>query len=211
VHFGQLFHYGIFGGHGPYWLDGRVAPVMIAMTKQMGGRDLIEELTLKQREVLDLLIQHKTSKEISRLLGISPHTVDQRITLARAKFKVSTRNEVAQVYSQLVADFDTKVAENRTYEQSIYQNSDVAEPGLVGQEQVRDDTEAMASTAIRQASLDAAGTHEEPYHHVLPEVFDGPYGTLLRLGAMSAISILLILVGLGGLSMFAQLSTMFDH
>lgn len=42
------------------------------------------ELTAKQREVLDLLIQHMTSKEISRQLGISPHTVDQRIMLARA-------------------------------------------------------------------------------------------------------------------------------
>ena len=33
-------------------------------------------LTAKQREVLDLLIEHKTSKEIARELGISPHTVD---------------------------------------------------------------------------------------------------------------------------------------
>lgn len=184
---------------------------MIAMARQMGGRDLIEELTQKQREVLDLLIQHKTSKEISRLLGISRHTVDQRIMLARAKFKVSTRNEVAQAYSRLIAGSETKIPERGTYERSIYQNSDVAVPGDVGHEPVRDDAGNTASTTSMAASQDASGTHEEPYHHVLPEVFDGPYGTLLRLGAMTAISILVILVGLGGLSMFAQLSTMFDH
>lgn len=184
---------------------------MIAMAKQMGGRDLIDELTQKQREVLDLLIQHKTSKEISRLLGISPHTVDQRITLARAKFKVSTRNEVAQAYSRLIAVSDAKATETATYERSIYQNSDVAGSIQVGHELDRDDAEGVASTTAGPASQEAAGVEDEPYHHVLPEVFDGPYGTLLRLGAMSAISILLILVGLGGLSMFAQLSTMFDH
>lgn len=43
---------------------------------ESAGADLLDQLTAKQREVLDLLIEHKTSKEISRQLGISPHTVD---------------------------------------------------------------------------------------------------------------------------------------
>lgn len=58
--------------------------------------DRLLGLTAKQCEVLDLLIEHQTSKEISRKLGISPHTVDQRIMLARAKLNVGTRSEVAQ-------------------------------------------------------------------------------------------------------------------
>jgi hypothetical protein len=52
--------------------------------------------------VLDLLIEHKTSKEIARELGISPHTVDQRIQFAKEKLGANSRSEVAQLYRQLV-------------------------------------------------------------------------------------------------------------
>ncbi|MEO0032806.1 MAG: hypothetical protein RIS94_2564, partial [Pseudomonadota bacterium] len=51
----------------------------------------------------------------------------------------------------------------------------------------------------------------QPYHHVLPEVFDGPNGTLLRLGAIALIAVFLILVVMGGLAMFSQLSQMVDR
>lgn len=44
---------------------------------------LLDELTDKQKEVLDLLVLRKTSRQIARELGNSPHTVDQRITAAR--------------------------------------------------------------------------------------------------------------------------------
>lgn len=59
-------------------------------------------LTAKQREVLDLVLQHQSSKEIARTLGISPYTVDQRITAARQKLQVSTRGEVARAYAELL-------------------------------------------------------------------------------------------------------------
>src|SRR6478752_3465006 len=55
---------------------------------------MLAGLTAKQREVLDLLIEHKTSKEIARELGISPHTVDQRIQFAKEKLGASSRSEV---------------------------------------------------------------------------------------------------------------------
>ncbi len=63
---------------------------------------MLAGLTPKQREVLDLLIEHKTSKEIGRELGISPHTVDQRIQFAKEKLGASSRSEVAQLYRRLV-------------------------------------------------------------------------------------------------------------
>src|SRR3990167_7864131 len=149
------------------------------------------ELTAKQREVLDLLIQHMTSKEISRQLGISPHTVDQRIMLARAKLGVATRGEVAQAYRRLV----------ETYEQPVYEDSHIRFPPLPVETSSRDDTDVGPSGAEarlpvqdapgiegradapverrRQAPAEADGM---VYHHVLPEMFDGPNGTLLRLG-----------------------------
>ena len=51
----------------------------------------------------------------------------------------------------------------------------------------------------------------EPYHHVLPEMFDGPYGTLVRLGTIAVFAMILILIVLGGLAMFSQLSQILDH
>ncbi|MBA4087624.1 MAG: helix-turn-helix transcriptional regulator [Novosphingobium sp.] len=178
------------------------------------------ELTAKQREVLDLLIQHMTSKEISRQLGISPHTVDQRIMLARAKLGVATRGEVAQAYRRLV----------ETYEQPVYEDSHIGFPPLPVENSSRDDIDVGPSGAEarlpvhdapgiegraaapverrRQAPAEADGM---VYHHVLPEMFDGPNGTLLRLGYIGGITVFLILIVLGGLSMFMQLSTMLDR
>src|SRR3546814_11183815 len=40
-------------------------------------------LTEKHRACLDLLLDHRTSKQIARILGIAKPTVDQRIAAAR--------------------------------------------------------------------------------------------------------------------------------
>jgi DNA-binding CsgD family transcriptional regulator len=175
-----------------------------------------DELTVKQREVLDLLIQHKTSKEISRALGISPYTVDQRINLARAKLDLANRNEVAHAYRQLIS----------TYQQSVYEPSYVARPPFPADSRQRESMEADTPSATLQ--LASAGQAVAPghgaitapagggpavaaYYHVLPEMFDGPYGTVLRLGYMAGIALFLMLVALGGMAMFSQLGALMDH
>jgi DNA-binding CsgD family transcriptional regulator len=63
-------------------------------------------LTEKQRACLDLLIEHKTSKEIARLLDISKHTVDQRLNLARDTLGAQDRNESAFIYRQMKEKYD---------------------------------------------------------------------------------------------------------
>ncbi|KPF92281.1 LuxR family transcriptional regulator [Novosphingobium sp. AAP83] len=182
-------------------------------------------LTAKQREVLDLLIQHKTSKEISRLLGISPHTVDQRIMLARGKLGVASRGEVAHAYRSLL----------ETYEQPVYQLSHIGFPPLPAENSRQEDevvdlpgTRATPPTIEASPTLQTSGIEglaqvlampgETPgmagqavYHRVLPEMFDGPNGTLMRLGYIAAITVFLIIIVLGGLSMFAQLSSLLDR
>jgi DNA-binding CsgD family transcriptional regulator len=70
------------------------------------ARASLASLTDKQRAVLDLLIQHKSSKEIARTLAISPYTVDQRVGAARLKLRATSRGEVARVYSGLLAICD---------------------------------------------------------------------------------------------------------
>ena len=176
--------------------------------------DGLGSLTDKQRAVLDLLIEHKTSKEISRLLGISHHTVDQRIMLARAKLGVASRSEVAQAYRRLVA---RSQAVSALYERSVYDFSDVA-PALNGPQALgTEDRTDLLHPMIDRREMAPIGFSQggpalvEPYHHVLPEMFDGPYGTLIRLGTIAVFAIFLILIVLGGLAMFAQLSQIIAH
>jgi DNA-binding CsgD family transcriptional regulator len=175
---------------------------------------ILAALTDKQRAVLDLLIQHKTSKEISRLLGISHHTVDQRIMLARAKLGVASRGEVAQAYRRLLAE---TAAEASIYERSVYDFSDVAVPLDVPQDMSREDkADWLQPRPTRRGALPRAAFYDgealaEPYHHVLPEMFDGPYGTYIRLGTIAVFAMFLILIVMGGLAMFAQLSQIIAH
>lgn len=178
------------------------------------AQGILTALTDKQRAVLDLLIEHKTSKEISRILGISHHTVDQRIMLARAKLGVATRAEVAQAYRRLVA---SPASVSAISERTVYDFSDVAPLADVQQDRRQEDrTDWSKSPPSRRDAPQRAVYRSdealvEPYHHVLPEMFDGPYGTLLRLGTIAAFALFLILIVMGGLAMFAQLSQIIAH
>lgn len=180
--------------------------------------DGLSALTEKQRAVLDLLIEHKTSKEISRLLGISHHTVDQRIMLARAKLGVASRSEVAQAYRRLVGNsYLNSSADATIYERSVYDFSDVASALDVPQSSFREDKTDWYHPSTSRHEVPPNGTFQggsalaEPYHRVLPEMFDGPYGTLVRLGTIAVFAMFLILIVLGGLAMFSQLSQLLDY
>jgi DNA-binding CsgD family transcriptional regulator len=155
-------------------------------------------LTAKQREVLDLLIEHKTSKEIARLLGISPHTVDQRIFFAKEKLGAASRNEAAAAYRRMVG-----VSGRTTYE-----NSRIAAPAPTAQ--AIPGLLAGRVLALRHPELsqpEGSGLTELDFR-VVPEWFDGRYGTLVRLGAIITIAVFLVILVLGGLAIFSQLSEM---
>ena len=193
---------------------GSAAPNPSGTDEPVNSLDVLISLTDKQRAVLDLLIEHKTSKEISRILGISHHTVDQRIMLARAKVGVATRGEVAQAYRRLVANAAPTAS---IYERSVYDFSDVAPPLDALQEVVREDKTDWNQSppnrrdALPRAMFQSGEALAEPYHHVLPEMFDGPYGTYIRLGTIAVFAMFLILIVMGGLAMFAQLSQIIAH
>lgn len=57
----------------------------------------IARLTQGQRECLELVNQHLSSKEIALRLGISPHTVDQRVRQALQILDVEKRGEAARL------------------------------------------------------------------------------------------------------------------
>lgn len=63
-------------------------------------------LTAKHRACLDLLLEHRTSKQIARILDISKPTVDQRIAAARDILGASDRGDAALRYARLKAIYD---------------------------------------------------------------------------------------------------------
>ncbi|MBA3512626.1 helix-turn-helix transcriptional regulator [Sphingomonas sp.] len=77
----------------------------------------IEQLTQGQIDCLLLVHQHLTSKEIGLRLGISPHTVDQRIRAALRILGCNRRSQAAKL-----------VASSRSQERAFLLPRSVAEP-----------------------------------------------------------------------------------
>jgi DNA-binding CsgD family transcriptional regulator len=82
------------------------------MAKIMSKKSFVEDnismraqsplhLTEGQKACLRLVVQHQTSKEIARTLGISPFTVDQRLDAARRKLNATSRKDAAKLFATL--------------------------------------------------------------------------------------------------------------
>jgi DNA-binding CsgD family transcriptional regulator len=69
------------------------------------GKDMkpegLDRLTEKQRECLRLVYAHQETKEIARLLGLSPDGVNQRIKTAMNTLGVSRRRDAAQILAEV--------------------------------------------------------------------------------------------------------------
>ena len=80
--------------------------------------DRITKLTEAQRVCLRMVLMHLSSKDIARELGISPHTVDQRLRMAIQALGVANRFEAARILAKY---------ENQTpYQSAVYQTPHVA-------------------------------------------------------------------------------------
>jgi DNA-binding CsgD family transcriptional regulator len=81
----------------------------------------VDKLNKGQRACLRLVLGHLNSKEIGRELGISPHTVDQRLRQSMRIMGVASRFEAARKFAETDA--------NGTYQPLIYQSSDIENSG----------------------------------------------------------------------------------
>lgn len=84
--------------------------------------DRIEKLTEAQRICLRMVLMHLSSKDIARELGISPHTVDQRLRMAIQVLGVANRFEAARI----LARYESPNAYQPTYQSAVYQTPHVA-------------------------------------------------------------------------------------
>lgn len=80
-------------------------------------------LTEGQKACLRLVVQHHTSKEIARTLGISPFTVDQRLDAARRKLNAASRKDAAKIFAALD---QSGVSQPLVYETSTLEFRDAA-------------------------------------------------------------------------------------
>lgn len=162
-------------------------------------------LTDKQREVLDLLIEHKTSKEISRELGISPHTVDQRINSARTRLGANNRGQVASEYRRRLS-----LCDSSTYQFS-YMASDAY---LVDSRSGSDAAESAGGSPSgdfpAEAIKNAVTVSKVADHRVGPALFEGEWGTWARLSAIGALALLMVFTVLGGISVFLTVSNLYS-
>lgn len=78
---------------------------MEAPTSHSTDLKLLPQLTEKQREVLALVADNRTSKEIAALLGISESAVNQRIEMIRGRLGGIPRGELARLYRQELDSF----------------------------------------------------------------------------------------------------------
>ena len=155
--------------------------------------DRWNRLTEKQRACLDLLIEHKTSKEIARLLDISKHTVDQRLTTARDVLGAGDRNEAAFIYGRL----------KQTYDRMTYDAMGVPTPPILMRSEFPD-----GSPPNLMDLHESSGVLGGPSSKRLPfrGLWRRDYSSATRLGIMMAMLAVVVLILLGGLGIAQALN-----
>jgi DNA-binding CsgD family transcriptional regulator len=108
----------------------------------------VARLSQGQIDCLLLVDRHHSSKEIATRLGISPHTVDQRIRGALDKLGVERRGEAARMVAAALSPDDP------TYQRLIHQSPHIDVPFIAAQQ------EGTVRTQIRHA--DRAGEASSP-------------------------------------------------
>jgi DNA-binding CsgD family transcriptional regulator len=73
----------------------------------------LAKLSTAQIETLRLVYAHKNSKEIARIMGVSSHTVDERVRVAIRKLGVDSRTKAALIVASH--------SEPATYQSLMYQ------------------------------------------------------------------------------------------
>ena len=147
----------------------------------------LADLTEKQREVLSLIADNRTSKEIAGFLAITESAVNQRIEAVRARLGGIPRAELARLYRQMAIAKPADSNANGTSNPLTADNFQLTHSamGTDSGERNRGDM-----------PLPAEATDTELFPHfapaplrVVPLAFDGEHGTLNRLLAMIAVAV----------------------
>lgn len=164
--------------------------------------EVLPLLTDKQHEVLTLVAENRTSKEIAWELGISESAVNQRIEGVRNRTGSPPRAELARAYRQYQKLPDP--ACNPLPDKNPQVTSIEPVDDEWGQDEPGDRLRLSDGVTFRVE----APWHSEPVDRIVPEVLDGPDAGLNRMAAMVLIAGGLLLVAVFGLDLATALSRM---
>lgn len=150
-------------------------------------------LTEKQRACLDLLLEHKTSKQIARELNIAKSTVDQRITAARHILGAAYRDDTARRYGRLKNIYDRIAYDPVDIPPSpSFVPSDFADGDPPGSTQTYVGTEARGGSWGTGLPFGKVGSHD--------------HGSTVRLAITVMILAIIVISLLGGLGIAQALT-----
>ncbi len=159
------------------------------------------DLSDGQKAALALVAQYKSSKEIARTLGISPHTVDQRMKRVQAILGVSSRFEAARIFAAATTQSSDQPAP--AWGELIYHPSDIPDGPLTVEtgssvtdgNQVADSAVTLHQAQAAYADGFVGWTPNRPW-----------YSVLLEAGQANELTMLARAVCIGGIALFAVLS-----
>ncbi len=151
--------------------------------------------TPRQRAVLDLLANSRTSKEIAHQLGISEAAVNRRIEVLRSRLGGVTRHELARQYREWAAQ-NAGFSADRACEENEMQILPLATSALSGDASRRDSRLASGEGLRDQLAISIEAPWSQPAEpQVVPGVLDGDNALLTR-GAAVGIILFAILASL---------------
>jgi DNA-binding CsgD family transcriptional regulator len=170
----------------------------VRVNKPASELNRLGQLTEKERAVLDLVLEHKPTKEIARELGLAPNTVDMRLRSAREKLGTTDRNATARAYNSLLNACGKTTCGSMVMEEA-------AQDALPDPWEHRDETTLVfqdAATWIdRQAPWD---TKVEPHRSL--EAFSDDLGAWARIAMVFGLAALLAITVLATFAIAESLS-----
>lgn len=140
-----------------------------------------ELLTERQREVLDLLIDDRTSKEIAAGLGISPSAVNQHIETVRFRMDGIPRAELTRRYRVF------RSREDATCKQFPSQTLHLVDTPADRDTQQLDAADGLHRFGDSMTFTVEAPWSEEHEPRVLPRLLDGENAGLLRIAVIALV------------------------
>lgn len=160
---------------------------MLDIVKQTA---LLDALTAKQREVLALVAEGMTSKEIARKLGVSESAVNQRVEVVRQRLGGMSRAQIARSYRRT----STLVLTIPTSNSLTGKSNQLLPEGEQAQQSLPE--------GVEDAVVISGGEFGVLQPSTLPPVFHGRDAKLVRIAAVVliaagflAVLVLLLVIG----------------
>lgn len=160
-------------------------------------------LTDKQREVLSLVSEGMTSKEIARKLRISESAVNQRIEVIRQRLGGLPRTQIARIYRRMSTVLITVPTSNSITGKSIQLQS----------EPIKDQQPEPEGAEVSTASLPASnpfGSHPSNFFHLLDRAAFGSLSPLYKLALSFGIALAFLMIGILALALARSLAELLD-